>query len=325
MKKLLSVIVPVYNAEKYLEKCVNSILNQTYDNIELLLVNDGSKDESLALCHKLAESDSRIRVFDKPNGGAASARNLGLREATGEYIGFCDADDSLDITSYDTLISIMEEKGLPTIECLSKAIDVAGNIVVCDGDSRQLAVQTAEEAIKNIFLRKGNVHLATRVTKAEYIKDIQIPEGRRVEDFYFTILLLMKTGGTSIYSYPFYNYLISEGSVTRSGGGNIYFDALYFYDKALEALKDTGYHMEFEQKYYLLKMYYLLSISLTSKERKKFKTEIKEIKREIKKCAKDIDASPYLLGKEKKILKLAKISFSLTRLLYVLKNLKNKG
>ena len=324
MKKLLSVIVPVYNAERYLEKCVNSILNQTYDNIELLLVNDGSKDKSLTLCHKLAESDSRIRVFDKLNGGAASARNLGLREANGEYIGFCDADDFFDLDAFETLISIMEEQELPTIECLSRAVDVNGNVTVCDDDSRQLVKQTSEEAIRNIFLRKGNVHLATRITRAEFIKDIQITEGRRVEDFYFTILLLLKTGSTTIYHYPFYNYLISDGSVTRSGGGNIYFDALYFYHKATEVLSDVTYDMEFEQKYYLLKMYYLLSISLTSKERKKYRTEIKEIKKALKRYSKDIKDSPYLLKKEKEVLKLAKISFSLTRGLYVLKNLGNK-
>ena len=324
MEKLLSVIVPVYNAECYLEKCVNSILNQTYKNIELLLVNDGSRDESLVLCHRLAETDARIRVFDKPNGGAASARNLGLKEAVGEYIGFCDADDFFDKDAFATLISILEEKGLPTIECLSSEVDIDGNTIARDDDSRTLKVKTAEEAIRDIFLRKGNVHLATRVTKKEYIKNIQIPEGKRVEDFYFTILLLMKTGSTTIYSYPFYAYFSSNGSVTRSGGGSIYFDALYFYDKALEALTDSGYAIELEQKYYLLKMYYLLSISLTSKERKKYRTEIKEIKKALKLYSKDIKDSPYLLKKEKEVLKLAKISFSLTRGLYVLKNLANK-
>ena len=321
MKKLLSVIVPVYNAERYLEKCVNSILSQTYDNIELLLVNDGSKDGSLTLCHKLAESDSRIRVFDKLNGGAASARNLGLREANGEYIGFCDADDFFDLDAFETLISIMEDQRLPTIECLSRAIDVSGNVVACDEDSRRLVNQTAEEAIRDIFLRKGSVSLATRITRKEYIKDIQIPEGRRVEDFYFTIILLMRTGSTAIYHYPYYTCFCSEGSVTRSGGGNIYFDALYFYHKATEVLSDVTYDMELEQKYYLLKMYYLLSISLTSKERKKYRTEIKEVKKALKRYSKDIKDSPYLLKKEKEVLKLAKISFSLTRGLYVLKNL----
>ena len=321
MGKLLSVIVPVYKVEDYLEKCVNSILDQTYKNLELLLVNDGSKDNSLALCHRLSDADARIRVFDKPNGGAASARNLGLREANGEYIGFCDADDFFDLDAFETLISIMEEKGLPTIECLSRAVDIYGKLIACDDDSRQLIEQTAEEAIRDIFLRKGSVSLATRITKAEYIKDICIPEGRRVEDFYFTILLLLKTGSTAIYHYPYYTCFCSEGSVTRSKGGNIYFDALYFYDKALEVLKDTGYQMYSEQRYYLFKMYYLLSISLTSKECKTYKNEIKAIKKNLKKCSKEIDANSHLLGKEKKVLRLAVISFSLTRFMYTIKNL----
>ena len=90
---LISVIVPVYNAEKYLDKCVNSIINQKYTNLEIILVDDGSKDNSLDLCKKYAEKDNRIKVIHKENGGLSSARNVGLAVARGEYIMFCDPDD----------------------------------------------------------------------------------------------------------------------------------------------------------------------------------------------------------------------------------------
>ena len=93
MEKLISIIVPVYNAERTLHRCVTSLVEQIYPNIEILLVNDGSKDASLEMCRGYERQDSRIRVIDKPNGGVSSARNAGLDVARGEYIMFCDSDD----------------------------------------------------------------------------------------------------------------------------------------------------------------------------------------------------------------------------------------
>ncbi len=93
MKEKISIIVPVYNARATLNRCVDSLRGQTHENIEILLVNDGSKDDSLAICQSLAREDERIRVIDKPNGGVSSARNAGLEEATGEIVMFCDSDD----------------------------------------------------------------------------------------------------------------------------------------------------------------------------------------------------------------------------------------
>ena len=100
---MISVIVPVYNAEKYLRRCVESIQRQTYPNIEILLVDDGSEDESGRLCDRLAGEDPRIRVIHKKNGGQASARNAGLRQAEGELIGFADNDDVLERDMYEVL------------------------------------------------------------------------------------------------------------------------------------------------------------------------------------------------------------------------------
>ena len=96
MKEKISIIVPVYNGEAKLERCVASLRGQTYENIEILLVNDGSRDNSLAICQRLGGEDGRIRVIDKPNGGVSSARNAGLDAATGDFVMFCDCDDWVD-------------------------------------------------------------------------------------------------------------------------------------------------------------------------------------------------------------------------------------
>ena len=106
---LISVVVPVYNVEKYLSKCVESILAQGIEDLELLLVNDGSKDSSLDICNQYAQKDDRIRVISKENGGVSSARNLGLDNATGEWVTFVDADDWLDKKAFATCRPYMDD------------------------------------------------------------------------------------------------------------------------------------------------------------------------------------------------------------------------
>lgn len=109
MNKLITVIVPVYNVAKYLEKCVKSIQDQTYKSLEIILVDDGSTDSSGAICDKYATEDSRIRVIHKPNGGLSSARNAGLDAATGDYVGFIDSDDYIAPDFYESLLKISDK------------------------------------------------------------------------------------------------------------------------------------------------------------------------------------------------------------------------
>ena len=109
---LISVIVPVYNILDCLERCVNSICAQTWKNLEILLVDDGSTDGTGKLCDLLAEKDDRIRVFHKPNGGSSSARNLGISMAKGKWIGFVDSDDWIEPDMYEKMMALMEKYGV---------------------------------------------------------------------------------------------------------------------------------------------------------------------------------------------------------------------
>ena len=105
----VSIIIPVYNAEKFLCKCIDSVLSQTFEGWEMILVNDGSKDSSLAICKEYAEKDKRIKVLDKPNGGPSSARNSGIREARGEYVFFLDADDTITTDCIESLYMLAKK------------------------------------------------------------------------------------------------------------------------------------------------------------------------------------------------------------------------
>lgn len=126
----ISVIIPVYNAEKFLDRCLGSVLGQTYENIEVIAVNDGSKDGSLALLNGYAQRDSRVRVIDQENGGVANARNVGLAHAGGEYILFVDADDWIEPDMAQSLLKLLEQ---------TREADIA----VCGGD----AAEHPEEAV----------------------------------------------------------------------------------------------------------------------------------------------------------------------------------
>lgn len=109
IKPLVSIIIPIYNVEQYLEKCINSVLKQDYDNIEIILVNDGSPDRSFEICKKYKGKDNRVIVIDKPNGGVSSARNAGLEKATGEYVIFIDADDWLDNDFVSYMVKLAQD------------------------------------------------------------------------------------------------------------------------------------------------------------------------------------------------------------------------
>lgn len=110
MNNKVSIIVPIYNAEKWLEKCINSIIKQSYHNIEILLVNDGSTDKSLEICQKFAKKDNRIIIIDKPNEGVSKSRNIGIEKATGEYIKFVDSDDWLEENTCEELVELIEKE-----------------------------------------------------------------------------------------------------------------------------------------------------------------------------------------------------------------------
>lgn len=153
MEPLISVIIPIYKAEKYIEKCVRCVLAQSYRNLEVILVDDGSPDSSGAICDKLATEDCRIRVIHKENGGAATARNAGLDVMTGEYIAFVDADDYMELNYIETLYRTLKENNAQVSICNFKTIDEEGNAVAIDELHRE---EITEEAASGIQVFSGN-------------------------------------------------------------------------------------------------------------------------------------------------------------------------
>ena len=160
MEDLISVIVPVYNGEKYIEKCVEAICNSSYQNLEILLINDGSKDHSEEICQNLAQKDHRIKVFSKENGGIASARQFGLSKATGKYICFSDQDDTVYPHAYELLKKNLEFFNSDI--CIGSADGIRGKKI------QKFLSSTENKMIENEDVKKYVFHLCNSFVNGAY-------------------------------------------------------------------------------------------------------------------------------------------------------------
>lgn len=252
-RDLISVIVPVYNIKEYLERCVDSILAQTWGNLEILLVDDGSDDGTEKLVDELGEKDDRIRVFHKENGGSSSARNLGIREAKGTYLGFVDSDDYIEPFMYERLYRAVKETGMPVAQGGRREIDEQGNMLpdICIPPKEQ-TVYNGKEFMRELLLHKGDCSFCTKLTDASLFKgqDMsrrisdgvtgkersnceahcagrrEFPEGKLNEDFHVLVQMLPEIDGIVSVPERVYNVFYKSGSNTRTGS-DVKFSRVY--------------------------------------------------------------------------------------------------
>lgn len=213
---LISVIVPVYNVEKYLSKCVESIINQTYKNLEIILVDDGSTDNSLQICEKYAQKDNRIKVIHKKNGGQATARNIGLDIAEGEYIGFVDADDYIHSEMYDKLIKRIQKFNSGIVMCGRFNVDEVRGISKPLFEFNSEVVFEDEEILRRFFITD---HIdgspCDKLFDKNIIGEMRFPEGYICEDIPFIYNILKGTNKVVHIGEPLYFYLQRRGSTSK--------------------------------------------------------------------------------------------------------------
>ena len=190
-RRLISVIVPVYNVERYLKRCIESILQQTYPYIELIIVDDGSTDGSGQICDRYKRIDDRITVFHEKHGGTSKARNIGLQHAKGEFIGFVDSDDYIVDDMYETLLCGMRE-GIDIVCCGRRCV-ISGKKsynAYCIGATCKFSNQ---EAIEELLLLRGiSFSVCTKLFRKELFYDIRFPVGKTCEDVPVTYNLIKK-------------------------------------------------------------------------------------------------------------------------------------
>lgn len=235
MKPLISVIIPIYKAEKYIEKCVRCILTQTYQNLEVILVEDGSPDSSGVICDKLAAEDGRIRVIHKENGGAATARNAGLEIMTGEYIAFVDADDYMEADYIEILYDLLIKHKADVSICSFKTVDEKGNPISIDtlheeaNGSANVSEDKKRSVTENVEIFTGNEiilqdlqghweHVAPwgKLFKAELYQNVRYPHWFAHEDEPVFIQVFDKVNTAVASNAKLYYYVQHAGSLMNT-------------------------------------------------------------------------------------------------------------
>lgn len=216
MTPKISVIVPIYNSESYLDKCVKSIMAQTYTNLEIILVDDGSTDRSSLMCDGYAQVDSRIKVIHKKNGGLSSARNAGIGSCSGQYIGFVDSDDWISPTMYEELLSLCE-KNIGTIATIGVNQVNEENLITLRRAFLDEVV-SAIQLLEKILCHKDCGSVCFRLFPREIVGDTRFDESKLNEDVLFMVSMIEKVKSVTYTSKIGYYYFQRSGSTSRSFG-----------------------------------------------------------------------------------------------------------
>ena len=237
MDDLISIIVPVYNVEKYLKKCVESIINQTYKNIEIILVDDGSSDKSGDICDEYKKLDNRIRVYHKENGGLSDARNYGIDKAKGKYIGFIDSDDYIKNDMYEVLYKAIKKYNADLSMC--RVIDCYNNIPEFDNSNSCCVSLDVVTAIKKVMeATEVSVHAVSKLYKKALFNNLRFENGRTTEDGIIMIELFSNCKVIAYDNSIEYYYIHRENSITTTKFNERKYDVIYAYEKNLKIIED---------------------------------------------------------------------------------------
>lgn len=303
MKKI-SVIVPVYNSIDCLERCARSILAQTHPCLEILLIDDGSTDGTDKLCERLAAEDSRIRTYHKKNGGASSARNVGLKLASGDYLGFVDSDDYIEPYVYEEMLRVLEAGNYSVVQISRDEVDEAGERLpdVCIPPEKQWFCDS-ETFIRELLLHRGDCSFCTKLFPREVFANHRFPEGELNEDFRLLLELLQEIPGIAILPKQGYHVVCRRESTTRKrtkdSFSRVFLDIVdnadrvqKLVDEKYPALHDCAVRFNLYQR-----LDYMLHVPLTQmREENVFYGQVKKY---LRKHIVDAVRNPYLTKKNK--------------------------
>ena len=218
MDPLVSIIIPVYHVEKFLDKCVASVVSQTYTNLEIILIDDGSPDNCPAICDAWKLRDPRIKVIHQQNGGLSVARNEGLKLATGEFIGFVDSDDWIEPNMYETLLSaLLETEADIAISGFEGFTEDSKTIVYSKIKSIEKKVYSAEETLKRLLLLKGFIRnfVWNKLYRRTVLENIVFPKGKLFEDNLWSAQIIGNAKTVVCTNQILYHYFIRPDSLSH--------------------------------------------------------------------------------------------------------------
>lgn len=298
----ISVIVPVYNVERYLRRCVDSILDQTYENLEIILVDDGATDSSGAICDDYAGKDPRIQVIHKRNGGLSSARNAGIDASSGEYLAFVDSDDWIEPEMYSYLMGLIQKYGVKF--AYTGRYDVEEEtgektVGLCPKTEEKIS---ARDFVGRIFLW-DNVDSAAwdKLYHRSLFENHRYPEGKICEDVPVTYRVILETDYVAVGNRPMYNYYHRKGSITQSQVSEKTFHFTQHTAQVFAYIQEREPSLRPQAEYLRVRsLSHLLLVLETSGEKVRFPEEYRATKQELRKHTSFLLTSPYL-GKQERL------------------------
>ena len=280
----ISIIIPAYNVEKYISRCIDSVLKQTYSNLEIILVDDGSKDKSGHICDIYKEKDSRIKVIHKENGGLSDARNYGIREAQGEYIVFIDSDDYVDSNYIEELYNLVIKDNVDMAITSHKIIGKKVKFKYEKSKFKEL-----KEKILDRMLYDEDIDVSAwgKIYNKKLFKNVEFPKGRLYEDAATFYKLVDQCDYISVNNIPTYNYVIRSNSISQNS----------FSIKKMDLIKSTEEMTEFIKNKYpnlingckrRLMFSYLSTLTQLTKSRKRNKAIEQQLFKYIKENRKEV-------------------------------------
>lgn len=297
-EKLISIIVPIYNVEKYLNGCINSVLKQTYKNIEILLIDDGSTDDSKIICDEYAKKDTRIKVVHKKNGGLSDARNVGIEKANGKYITFIDSDDDIKEDYIEYLYQLLFKNN--TRMSIAAYTVISHNKMINIGLEYKEEVLSTEKCLERLLCEEGfTISSCAKLYEKSLFDNVRFPVGKLNEDNGTTYKLIMQCEKIAYGSRSVYNYYKRENSIMTSDFNERKLDLIELTEQMCNAIDNKYPNLkESTEKKRITSRFSILRQMLNTKSADKEK--IKEIENYIKSRKKEILKNKKM-GKRDKI------------------------
>lgn len=298
---IISVIIPVYNTKNYLNKCIDSVLRQTYKNIEIIIIDDGSTDGSAELCDMYAKKDKRIKVLHKENSGVSDARNHGLKIAKGKYIGFVDSDDYIEETMYEYLYNLIKKNNADMSIC--NVFLVEGKSIREQNTNKGVEIKQLNklQVLDEILLdRNIQSYSCNKLFKKELFKDVKYPSGKKYEDIQTIFYLLENCENVVISDLPQYYYVKRDESIVNKVSEKTILDYIEIIENRYEYVKTKYKELYKNNIYYYTKTlitaykdaYYLKNVSETLRQKLEiYYNKVKKIISENEKYVIDIYTS----------------------------------
>lgn len=247
MSKKISIIVPIYKVEDYLERCVDSIVNQTYKNLEIILVDDGSPDNCPTICDELAKADKRIKVVHKENGGLSDARNAGMDISTGDYIGFVDSDDYVESDMFEVLVDAIEENNADISCCRYTKVWDDGETEAIGNDEKVYVYEGIDGLKEYLYAKTVDPFACAKIYRAELLgnktyttRKHRFIKGIVGEDNPFNIELLKNISRMDVIGKSMYNYLQArQGAITSTTISQKKIDSVFYWDSVSKDCKEN--------------------------------------------------------------------------------------